>query len=87
MFDSRQNRALRLALLAVKRSRKLSQDALGELLGTTQQRVQQLLLTTTAEGFSYKTATALARELGFDGVDAFFAAKRVGTSADVRAAS
>lgn len=83
VFGGPQNRALRVALRGVKRSRKLSQAALGELLGTTQQNIGRLL-TSALGGFSYETATLLVRELGFDGVDAFFAEKRVEA---VRAAS
>ncbi len=76
VFGARQNRALRTALRAVKRSRSLSQIALGEMLGMTQQNVARLLKSDEA-GFSYEAATRLVRSLGEEGVDAFFRAKGI----------
>lgn len=84
VFVSRQNRALRAALREVKRTRKLSQVALGDLLGTTQQNIGRLL-TSTVAGFSYDSATRLVRALGYEGVDAFFQSKGISVPADIAA--
>jgi transcriptional regulator with XRE-family HTH domain len=70
-FSAEQNRLLRAALRDLKRERDLSQVAVGELLGISQQ-VAGKLLSPARGGLSYGTATKLARALGFEGVDDFF---------------
>jgi hypothetical protein len=85
VFGMRQNRALRTGLRAVRRDRKLSQVAIGQLLGMTQQNVARLLNSDDA-GFSYEAATRLVQALGHAGVDAFFLAKGLRTETpDARA--
>lgn len=71
-FSAEQNRLLRAALRDLQRDRDLSQAAVGILIGVSQQTASKLLLSARA-GMSYGTATALARVLGFAGVDDFFA--------------
>ncbi len=85
VFSTRQNRALRSALRALKNSRKLSQLSVGHLLGIAQQNAGRLLKSQGA-GFSYDTATKLACELGFTGVDEFFRAKRLTAPSEVASA-
>lgn len=82
VFTAKQNRALRSALLELKTSRKLSQMGLGRLLGIAQQNAGRLLRDRNA-GFGFNTAARLARELGFGGVEAFFAAKGLASLSDV----
>lgn len=76
VFTPRQNRALRAALRTLRQQRDLSQMGLGRLLGIAQQNAGRLLTVDDA-GFSYDTATRLVRELGFAGVDTFFASKGI----------
>lgn len=71
-FSVEQNRLLRQALRDLRRSRALSQEQVGVLLGVSQQSAGRLLSPARA-GLSYGTATSLARELGFASVDEFFA--------------
>lgn len=71
-FTAEQNRLLRSALRDLKRERGLSQATVGDLLGVSQQTAGRLLSSAKA-GLSYGTATVLARSLGFEGVDDFFA--------------
>lgn len=84
VFTVRQNRALRAALRTLRQQRELSQMGLGRLLGIAQQNAGRLLTVDDA-GFSYDTATRLVRELGFDGVDAFFTKKGIAERAQTTA--
>jgi transcriptional regulator with XRE-family HTH domain len=56
--------------------RHYSQRALGEMIGVGQQTAG-LLLNNEAAGFSYFSATRLARLCGYAGVDTFFRARGV----------
>lgn len=69
-FTTAQNRALREALASLLKSHG-SQPRLAAALGIKQQNVSRLL-TDKRSGFSFSTASTVARLLGFSGVDAFF---------------
>lgn len=69
MFTPEQNKALRGALIIARDERGVSQAKLGEIIGCNQQNAGRLL---RDGGFSYGSATRLARFLGYAGVDAFF---------------
>ncbi len=66
-FSAEENSILRSALRRLKADRSLSQDALGALLGMTQQNAARLLAPTSKSpgGMGRSTANALARELGY----------------------
>ena len=76
VFSPAQNRALRTALAALSKTH--SQAELGRQLDIAQQNVARLLRDKRA-GFAYPTACRLVRLVGHQGVDAFFAARGVGT--------
>lgn len=71
-FTAEQNKLLRASVCDLKKARDLSQVALGEMLGVSQQRAGEILSSPRA-GFSYGSATKLVVALGFAGVDDFFA--------------
>lgn len=73
VFSPPQNEALRGALVALGFT---SHAKAAEALGIQQQNVSRLIGDPRA-GFSYSTARRVAVLAGFDGVDAFFAAKGV----------
>lgn len=78
MFTKAQNRVLQAALHELKAEMdgagSYSQAALAKELGVVQQTAGRLLV----DGrFSYGPATALARRLGYSGVDALFEEKGV----------
>lgn len=75
VFTPAQNRALRAELRRIRGAYD-SQAALGSAIGVEQQNAGRLLNDADA-GFSYATATAVARLAGFAGVDALFRAKGV----------
>lgn len=81
VFTTAQNRALRGELRRLREGYE-SQAALGDAIGVEQQNAGRLL-NDGASGFSYATATAVARLAGFAGVDAFFRSK--GVALDVHA--
>ncbi len=75
-FTVQQNRALRAALASLM-GRFETQTRLAVAIGITQKNTSRLLIDKNS-GFSYATASAVARLLGFQGVDAFFASKGLG---------
>jgi hypothetical protein len=77
VFSVDQNRLLRVAMAKLAETMP-SQKALGDALGLAQQNAGRLMRDRRA-GFSYATATALVRLLGFGGVDEFFAKRQPST--------
>lgn len=69
-FSGEQNAALRAALVTLGGT----QAEIGQALGIAHQNVGRLQRDDRS-GFSYRTASRLVRIIGFEGVDAFFAAK------------
>jgi hypothetical protein len=69
-FSEEQNAALRAALLTLEGSHA----DIGRDLGIAHQNVGRLRRE-DGSGFSYRTASRLVRLVGFEGVDAFFAAR------------
>lgn len=80
-FTDPQNAALHEGLRELLRRKDLSQAALGELLGVSQQGARRLMKFEEA-GFSHPTATTLVRILGFSSVDTFFRSRRVTTPSE-----
>lgn len=74
-FSVPQNRALRAALASLL-GQYGSQTGLAAALGIRQGNVSRLLIDKRS-GFSYVTASTVARLMGFSGVDAFFASSGV----------
>lgn len=76
VFTAPQNRTLRAELRKLQARRHYSQTALANILGIAQQNAGRLLASEES-GFSYQSATRLARALGYRGVDELFRDKRV----------
>jgi transcriptional regulator with XRE-family HTH domain len=84
VFSPEENSILRAALRKLREERGLSQEALGALLGMTQQTAGRLV--STEGGMGRVTANALARELGYNDAEHYLREVGILALVDGRAA-